>query len=200
MKWVGLLILVGISLPLAAQRPVTKVNVSRPTTSVSVSRPTTQVSVSRPTTAVEVSRPTTKAYVSRPSTQVSVSRPVTEVNVSRPATQPAAVPAVSSAGNSQPAASGKKAAAAQSSSQAKTSMSNYKPPQAKDFKAASALGGGSAGLSNKTNQSEKDASAAASQAPVAIDPGSLTAKDVMNASGKAGGESLLNLLKQKASK
>ena len=45
-------------------------------------------------------------------------------------------------------------------------MSGYQAPKAKDFKAA-ALGGGSAGLGNKTDEAAKDAAAASFQAPKA---------------------------------
>lgn len=181
-----------------AQRPATQVNVSRPTTAVSVSRPNTAVTVSRPATSVSVSRPTTAVSVSRPDTAVSVSRPVTNVSVSRPATfVETPVAGGASAASSAGAALSKKAAPetpAAPASSAKTSMSGYKPPVAKDLKAAQ-TGGGAEGLGNKVNQAEKDASAAANQAPKGVDPSTVSAQDVMSGKTNPG---LLNLLKQKA--
>lgn len=177
-----------------AQRPVTQVNVSRPSTAVSVSRPNTAVAVSRPATSVSVSRPSTAVSVSRPDTAVSVSRPVTHVSVTRPSTfveMPEA--GASSSASSAVSASSKKTVAA-APAPSSTSMSGYKPPAAKDLK-ASQTGGGAGGLGNKVNQAEKDASAAANQAPKGVDPSAVSAQNVMSGNSNPG---LLNLLKQRA--
>lgn len=177
-----------------AQRPVTQVSISRPATAVSVSRPNTAVTVSRPATSVSVSRPSTAVSVSRPDTAVNVSRPVTNVSVSRPATP---VETAEAGVSSAAAVSSKKTAAVPApvpASKTTTSMSGYKPPVAKDLKAAQ-TGGGASGLGNKVNQAEKDASAAANQAPKGVDPSAVSAQDVMSGKSNPG---LLNLLKQKA--
>lgn len=176
-----------------AQRPVTQVTVSRPATAVSVGRPNTAVTVSRPATSVSVSRPATAVSVSRPDTVVNVSRPVTNVSVTRPSTFVETPETGASA--AAPAASKKTAAAAPAlASSSKTSMSGYKPPAAKDLKSAQ-TGGGDGGLGNKVNQAEKDASAAANQAPKGVDPSAVSAQNVMSGKSNPG---LLNLLKQKA--
>ena len=178
-----------------SQPPTTQVTVSRPTTSVKVSRPTTSVSVSRPTTFVQVNRPTTSVSVSHPTTSVKVFRPATDVEVSRPGEKPVSVE-IKGAGDTA------KTPAAPTSSQAKTSMSDYTPPQAKDFKAPSAaskLGGGDSGLGNQINESEKDASAKAFQVKQAPDPSGVDAQNITAVGGKTlDSTSLLNTLKQKA--
>ena len=196
-KTIGAILFLFLFCPLWSQQPVTQVTVSRPTTNVSVYRPATSVTVSRPTTQVSVFRPTTQTEVSRPTTQTEVSRPTTSVAASRPVT----VLSSGAAQQSNSASESKKTATP--SSQAQTSMSDYKPLQAKNFQAPSAsasLGGGAAGLGNKINQAEKDASAASSQAPKAVSPSGVSAADVVAAPSdqKVGGNTLLNLLKQKA--
>ncbi len=168
----------------AAQPAATQVQVSRPTTQVTVNRPRTQVTVSRPATSTAVSRPVTAVPVNRPETQVKVSRPTTEVAVNRPVTEAGVFRPVTAgsvvASSSNP---GKTVAPAEgSSSSAKTSMSGYKPPVAKDFKAPAAaaqLGGGNSGLGNKTNEAEKDSAAAARQTAAAQNPSALSADKVL---------------------
>ncbi len=191
--------LAGGVLPVWGLRPVTQVEVSRPTTQVQVSRPQTSVSVVRPQTYQRVSRPSTQVNVSRPVTQVDVSKPVTQVNVSRPATEVnVSRPTTFVEGAASQQAATKTAALSAPSSEKKTSMSDYKPPVAKDFTAA-ATGGGEAGLGNKINQAQKDASAAATQAPKAQNPSGVSAAEIMSSSPNATiGNSLLNKLKQKA--
>ena len=125
--------------PAWGQRPVTQVSVGRPTTTVTVSRPETAVRVVRPATAVRVGRPNTTVTVARPTTAVTVSRPVTPRGVYRPATviftsRPSSTTGASA--SSAASAGGKQGAS--SSAQAQTSMSDYKPPQAKDFNAPTA--------------------------------------------------------------
>lgn len=185
-----------------AQRPTTQVNVSRPTTAVSISRPQTDVSVQRPVTSSGVYRPATQVSVSRPVTQVNISKPVTQVEVSRPVTEAGVSrPATSSAPAAGSVSSAKKSAPepAPSTAAKTTSMSGYKPPVAKDFKAPTA-GNGDQGLGNKVNQAEKDAAAAATQAPKLATSNDLDGKNLFEASSekKVGGSSLLDLLKEKA--
>ena len=184
-----------------AQRPVTQVEVVRPTTQVQVTRPTTQVTVSRPITQVTVNRPVTQTAVTRPVTTATVSRPTTEVSVTRPVT-PVVVfrPTTPSGENAASAGSAGKSAAGVSSAAAKTSMSDYKPPVAKDFKApasAAQLVGGAAGLGNKTNESEKDAAAAALQTPSAQNPNTVSAQQVIGNQQAVKGNAL-ELLQKKA--
>lgn len=195
--------------------PATQVSVSRPTTTVAVShpqtgtvpaKPATAVQVQRPTTSVTVSKPQTSSSATRPATLPVVSRPATTVEVSRPVT-PTAVNRPVTGGESSSAkatgntAAGKKAAAPMS--QAQTSMSNYQPMKAKDFKAAqpqtaAQLGGGETGLMpSSAEQAAKDAAAAAFKAPKAQDPSAATAQTIQGQNSGAG-SALMNLLKQKA--
>lgn len=185
--------------PAFAVQPTTQVKVVRPTTQVTVSRPTTQTAVYRPTTSAAVNRPVTTTSVTRPTTQVQVVRPTTEVGVFRPVTAgnavtvPAAAGAVSN--KSVPASS-----AATPSSSAKTSMSGYKPPVAKDFKAPSSASAGAAGsalsLGNQVNEGEKDAAAAAQQKPAAQTPSNLSAQQVMANSKAISGDALQKVQNQ----
>lgn len=202
--------------PALQAAPVTQVSVSRPTTAVSVSRPTTGAVSSKPTTAVQVKKPTTSVTVSKPATSASashpvtmpsVSRPATTVEVSRPETQVSAThpttggePAVAKTGSNTSAA-GKKAVAPMS--QAQTSMSNYQPMKAKDFKAtkpqqAAQLSGGDSGLQPSAAEQAAKASAAASMSVAkGKDPSATTAQTIQGQNSGAG-SALLNLLKQKA--
>ena len=205
-----------LSAPALQAAPITQVSVSRPTTSVSVSRPTTGAVSSKPATAVQVKKPTTSVTVSKPATSASsshpvtapsVSRPATTVEVSRPETQSSATrpttggeTAVAKTGSNTSAA-GKKAAAPMS--QAQTSMSNYQPMKAKDFKAtkpqqAAQLSGGDTGLQPSSAEQAAKASAAASMSVAkGKDPSAATAQTIQGQNLGAG-SALLNLLKQKA--
>ena len=184
--------------PALAAQPTTRVKVVRPMTQVTVSRPTTQTAVYRPTTATPVSRPVTTTVVTRPTTQVKVSRPTTEVGVSRPVTAGHAVTVPGAAG----AVSNKSvpsSPAAMSSASAKTSMSDYKPPVAKDFKAssaASAAAGSALGLGNQVNEGEKDAAAAAQQKPASQNPSNLSAQQVLANSQAISGDALQKVQNQ----
>lgn len=194
--------------------PVTRVSVSRPTTTVSVSRPTTGSVSAKPTTAVQVKKPTTSVTVAKPETSAaanhpvtmpSVSRPATTVEVSRPTTQVSASrpttggeTAVSKPGG---ADIGKKTAAPMA--QAQTSMSNYQPKKAKDFKAAkpqqaAQLSGGESGLMpSSAEQAAKAAAAASMSIAKGKDPSAATAQTIQGQNSGAG-SALLNLLKQKS--
>lgn len=166
-------IILALACPLAA-RPRTDVTVNKPVTSGGTARPATSVAVSRPKTEVKVFKPITSVQVVHPQTDVAVFHPVTDVVVTRPVTDPSVLhPGENTAragviGTSSPSAAkgGKTSAPAQTvpSGSSSTSMSGYQPPQAKNFKAA-ALGGGNAGLGNKTDESAKDAAAASFQVP-----------------------------------
>lgn len=171
--FLGLFLL--LSCPLAA-KPRTETVVNRPTTAAGGSfRPVTSVDVSRPKTTATVFKPTTSVQVFHPKTEVAVFHPTTTVEVVRPVTDPSVLhpgekgeqaKLISTSSPSKPSAGGKKSAEENSvpASSSATSMSGYQPPKAKDFKAAQ-LGGGSAGLGNKTDESAKDAAAAAFQIP-----------------------------------
>lgn len=194
--------------------PVTRVSVSRPTTTVSVSRPTTGSVSAKPTTAVQVKKPTTSVTVVKPETSAaanhpvtmpSVSRPATTVEVSRPTTQVSASrpttggeTAVSKPGGVD---IGKKTAAPMA--QAQTSMSDYQPKKAKDFKAAkpqqtAQLSGGEGGLMpSSAEQAAKAAAAASMSIAKGKDPSAATAQTIQGQNSGAG-SALLNLLKQKS--
>lgn len=188
--------------PALAAQPTTRVKVVRPTTQVTVSRPTTQTAVYRPTTSAAVSRPVTTTVVTRPTTQVKVSRPTTEVGVSRPVTAGHAVTVPGAAGavsNKSVPASPAATSSATSSASAKTSMSDYKPPVAKDFKAASAASaaaGSALGLGNQVNEGEKDAAAAAQQKPASQNPSNLSAQQVLANSQAISGDALQKVQNQ----
>ena len=203
-----------LSAPALQAAPVTQVSASRPTTAVSVSRPTTGAVSPKPTTAVQVKKPTTSVTVSKPATSASashpvtapsVSRPATTVEVSRPETQSSATrpategeKAVAKTGSNTSAA-GKKAAAP--IAQAQTSMSNYQPMKAKDFKAtkpqqAAQVSGGDTGLQPSSAEQAAKASASMSVAK-GKDPSAATAQTIQGQNSGAG-SALLNLLKQKA--
>ena len=205
-----------LSAPALQAAPITQVSVSRPTTSVSVSRPTTGAVSSKPATAVQVKKPTTSVTVSKPATSASsshpvtapsVSRPATTVEVSRPETQSSATrpttggeTAVAKTGSNTSAA-GKKAAAPMS--QAQTSMSNYQPMKAKDFKAtkpqqAAQLSGEDSGLQpSATEQAAKASAAASMNFAKGKDPSATTAQTIQGQNSGTG-SALLNLLKQKS--
>jgi len=147
--------------------PVTQTAVSHPTTQVAVDKPRTSVVVTVPVSRTSVSHPRTEGSVQHPVTSGEVSHPVTQVTVAHPRTE-----LLDSSNNkgasantqgASKALSGKSAAAPMMENKP-SMMSSYQAPQAKDLKAAK-LGGGAAGLGNKTNEAEKDAAAAASQAP-----------------------------------
>ncbi len=146
--------------------PTTNVAVSHPSTRVSVTHPQTSGAVNRPHTAVTVSRPQTAVSVSHPATSAPVSHPVTSVAVVHPQTG-----AVSSGketpGVAQPTKQAIDNSATAPAAQKGSMMSSYQAPQAKDLKAAK-LGGGEQGLGNKTNEAEKDSSAASFKPPKAL--------------------------------
>lgn len=194
--------------------PVTRVSVFRPTTTVSVSRPTTGSVSAKPTTAVQVKKPTTSVAVSKPETSAaanhpvtmpSVSRPATTVEVSRPTTQVSASRPTTGGETavSKPVGMdvGKKTAAPMVQSQ--TSMSDYQPKKAKDFKAAkpqqaAQLSGGEAGLMpSSAEQTAKAAAAASMSIAKGKDPSATTAQTIQGQNSGAG-SALLNLLKQKS--
>lgn len=212
---IGYMVLIATVLQAA---PVTRVSVSRPTTTVSVSRPTTGSVSAKPTTAVQVKKPTTSVTVAKPETSAaanhpvtmpSVSRPATTVEVSRPTTQVSASrpttggdTAVSNPGGTD---IGKKTAApmVQAQTQTQTSMSDYQPKKAKDFKAAkpqqaAQLSGGEAGLMpSSAEQAAKAAAAASMSIAKGKDPFAATAQTIQGQNSGAG-SALLNLLKQKS--
>ncbi len=201
-----LLVMFVLFLPVWGQPPKTEVAVFRPVTSVKISRPQTEQSVSRPQTQVRVSHPDTDITVTRPATQTTVFRPVTETNVVRYQTTINKAGSQSSDDISHTGSSNNGNTTAKTlalpSAQAQTSMSDYKPPQAKEFKTpsqASSLGGGERGLGNKINEAQKDASAAVNQVSKAIDPSSVSTKDILDGKAAVSGNSLLNLFKQKSS-
>ena len=149
-------------------RPQTATEVARPSTSVEVTHPQTRVPFVRPGTSVAVTHPVAQVQVLHPQTTVSVIHPVTTVEVTHPQTtvevfhpQTTEFSSTSKANSSTANAmeKGKKGVAG-TSAKAPTSMSDFKPKQAKDFTAgqkAAPMGGGDNKLGNETNVSEKDA-------------------------------------------
>ena len=87
--------------------------------------------------------------------------------------------------------------------QAQTSMSNYQPKKAKDFKAAkpqqtAQLSGGESGLMpSSAEQAAKAAAAASMSIAKGKDPSAATAQTIQGQNSGAG-SALLNLLKQKS--
>lgn len=155
----------------SVQRPQTDVQVVRPvssgvqhlTTQVQVVRPQTQVEISHPQTTTQVTHPTTTVEVVHPTTQVEVVHPQTTVEVIHPQTPGVGVQEDDKAGTSGKPDT-KKGGKTVPTVKA-TSMSDYTPKQAKDFKTAqkaAALGGGDLKLGNSTDQAAKDAAAKAS--------------------------------------
>ncbi len=139
-----------------AAAPVKSPAVTHPKTTVTVTHPTTNTVVTHPQAAVAVTRPATEVAVSHPTTTVVVKHPQTPSAVTADSTQAVAEPTKQAVDNAAPAAAAKG-----------SMMSSYQAPKAKDLK-ASALGGGEAGLGNKTNQAEKDAVAAQTKKPEAL--------------------------------
>lgn len=181
MKSVGASILVvGLGVLATQARPVqTPQPVFHPVTSVTVSHPTTNTAVFHSATTTSVSRPTTQTAVFHPVTQTSVVHPVTDVvvthsqttvDVFHPQTQtevfhpttgdaPSVSAASDRAGKTFGTYGSSMGGKSVSSSQVTTTMSDFKPKQAKDFtanKKAAPTGGDSLALGNETNQSEKD--------------------------------------------
>lgn len=189
------------ALPLAA-RPRTEVTVDKPVTSVQVSRPKTSSSVFHPKTSVAVVKPTTSAPVNQLKTESVSSHPVTQTAVSRPTTSAQALrPAElvsSKTGDKTPSGSGKQAAPVNSvpSSSSSTSMSGYQPPKATDFKAAK-LGGGEAGLGNKTDEAAKDAAAASLNIPKGQEA---SLEEVLKNSGNISKSNLTKAIEKKVGK
>lgn len=137
-------------------RPSTTVETFRPTTQTGTFHPQTNVSVARPTTQVQTFHPQTEVATFHPQTTVEVYHPQTTVTVFHPQTpQESFSQGVANVGGENRNFS--------SSSRVQTSMSDFKPMQAKDFSAvkqpeekAAALGGGSLNLGNEVNVAEKD--------------------------------------------
>ena len=145
--------------------PSTKVEVFHPATSVEVFHPTTQNEVFHPQTNVQTFHPTTQVQVAHPQTNVEVFHPQTTVEVFHPQTtvevfHPQTLDVVNT--NENAAGSTQKGGKMGSSSQVATSMSDFKPMQAKNLSAnspmdkAAPMGGGSKDLGNTTNEAEKD--------------------------------------------
>lgn len=147
-------------------RPLTKVDAVHLVTSVEVFHPTTQTEVFHPQTNVQTFHPTTQVQVNHPQTSVEVFHPQTTVEVFHPQTTvevfhpqtPEIVNGDDKTTGSEPQKGGKTGA----SSQATTSMSDFKPMQAKNLSAkpptdkAAPTGGGDMNLGNVTNEAEKD--------------------------------------------
>jgi hypothetical protein len=136
---------------------VTSVGVVKPATQVQVIHPQTQVGVNHPTTQVELLHPQTQVNVIHPQTTVEVIHPRTTVEMLRPQTLEVTDEGATENGSSWKGGSGG------FSSKTSTSMSNFKPMQAKDLSAkpptmekAAPLGGGNVKLGNDTNVTEKD--------------------------------------------
>lgn len=136
---------------------VTSVGVVKPATQVQVIHPQTQVGVNHPTTQVELLHPQTQVNVIHPQTTVEVIHPRTTVEMLRPQTLEVTDEGATENGSSWKGGSGG------FSSKTSTSMSNFKPMQAKDLSAkpptmekAAPLGGGDVKLGNDTNVTEKD--------------------------------------------
>ena len=160
-----------------------------------VSHPKTNVTVTHPRTqGVVVNRPqTVNVKVDRPVTRVTVDRPVTRVEVLRPTTP---APAVDD--KSAPAPEATKVAldnSEQGTQKKGSMMSQYKAPQATDFKAAK-TGGGEAGLGNKVNQAEKDAAAAAFKIPKGEAATEASVRDVSGSIGSKVSQSISNKTKK----
>lgn len=166
-----------------AKTPATQVPTLRPTTTATSTHPSTVAQVFHPTTVTEVAHPTTQVVVTRPQTSVQVAHPSTQVNVGHPQTTVEVVhpqttvevvhpqtsvsvfhpqtPIEEEDGGRMSSGFSSTKTKAGFSSQATTSMSDFKPKQAKNFSApvpekAAPLGGGSNDLGNDTNQAEKD--------------------------------------------
>lgn len=138
----------------AVFHPVTTGKSARTDTRVTVFHPQTNVSLTHPTTQTDVFHPTTQVAVQHPTTTVEVFHPQTEVAVFHPQT-----PEVGGTEDPSSAAAPQKGGKSGSSSQVTTSMSDFKPMQAKNFSApekAAPTGGGDLNLGNATNQTEKD--------------------------------------------
>ncbi len=137
-----LFIFLVFSIPAAAQhRPTTASMIVRPTTSSAVSHPQTT-----PAQGVQT-RPVTTAEVVQPFTTVAVVHPTTAAT---PANANAALVQPTKAVAPVPAAKGSKATTPAPA--ANTSMmSGYKPPQAKDFKAAATASSSSSLVSSQEN-------------------------------------------------
>ncbi len=150
----------------AVTRPQTNVSVFRPTSNEEVRHPQTQVPVIHPQTTVDVKHSSTQAVVFHPTTQAEVSHPTTTVTVVHPQTSVAVfhpqtqeTQAAAGEGSALDKQEGGKKGL--SSTQATTSMSDFKPKQAKNFTAsvpdkATPVGGENMNLGNTTNQAEKD--------------------------------------------
>ncbi len=181
----GLLVSLAVC-NLSAKKPTTRIEGRHPVTSVAVMQPMTNVNVEHPTTSVEVLHETTHTEVFHsktnvptihPATQVQVVHPQTTVQVIHPQTNVEVIhpqttvevfhPQTPVEGSADSGAETKsftalKGGGVKSSAQATTSMSDFKPMQAKNLSAkpsmdkAAPLSGGSNNLGNTTNESEKD--------------------------------------------
>lgn len=135
-----------------------------PSSSVRVTQPATAVDVHKPTTTQTVNKPATEVFVDRPATTVAVEKPSTNLSVTRPGENNWQTATGRYANTVVPPAERPVVGGKQTAEKSSSMKSSYQPPQAKDFKAAK-LGGGEAGLGNKTNQAEKDAAAASLNIP-----------------------------------
>lgn len=169
----GLLLGIGVY-GVSAKTPATFVEVVHPATSVTVVHPVTKVDTVYPATSVEVIHATTQTGVFHPQTDVEVVHPATQVEVFHPQTTVTVIHPQTTVEVFHPQTSeevnGKQGGAANMaqrgentlSSKIVTSMSDFKPMQAKDLSAkpsadkAAPMGGGSKDLGNNTNQAEKD--------------------------------------------
>lgn len=115
-------------------RPVTQTVVTKPTTAGQVTHPVTApVAVTHPVTQTVVTKPTTlPVAVSRPQSVVPVTKPVSSTVVTHPTTQPVSVQGEQPVAKKQISS----VSAEGNSRNAQTSMSGFKPKEAKDFKAA----------------------------------------------------------------
>lgn len=143
-----------------AQKPQTTVPTLRPVTTVETSHPATQTPLDRPQTGTEFTRPQTVVTVIHPATTVEVLHPQTTAEVNHPQTLEISSGTEATSAGSFSSKKGGKSAALPA-----TSMSDFKPKQAKDFavlQKAAPVGGGENKLGNDTNSAAKDAANKAS--------------------------------------
>ena len=146
----------------STQRPITTLEMNRPTTQTGAAYAQTSVKINRPQTLPDASRLMTDVEVVHPATTVEVIHPQTTVEVLHPQTPGFLADTSVENTAASPAKRGSKSL---TTAQAATSMSNFKPKQAKDFAAqpkAAPIGGGENKLGNETNVAEKDAANKAS--------------------------------------
>lgn len=147
-------------------KPNSKVQVTRPSSAKFVTKPIGGKSVIHPKSSTAVTKPTEEPLITKPTSSVSVTHPSTTVEVVHPTTNVDVV----HVGETNPFGNAKKeerkggnSKMVATSSSTPTSMSDYKGPVAKDFKATQ-LGKGDGGLGG-INEAEKDAAAASLKLP-----------------------------------